>query len=114
MRNEIQALRDLLVHRPMEVVTPLAIFAVTLAVGYLVRRIVLGALAAWHKRTASRPGMILTEALRGPLVIWILILAVHLAIEASSLPAKFTRWSPRARGNQRVNFAGSENASIAK
>jgi len=98
MRSGIRAIRDLLVSHPKELVGPLIIFAVTLAVGYLVRRVFLGALEAWHRRTKSPPGLILTEALRGPLVIWILILAVHLAIESSDLPSRFTRWSPKVLG----------------
>jgi small-conductance mechanosensitive channel len=82
----------------MELIVPLAVFAVTLAAGYLVRRVLLRALRAWNARTETRPGRILTEALRGPMAIWILILAVHLAIESSDLPPRFTRWSPRVLG----------------
>ena len=33
----------------------------------------------------------LYEALRGPTLIWALILAVHLAFQGSDLPAKFTQ-----------------------
>ncbi|PWU00256.1 MAG: mechanosensitive ion channel family protein [Terriglobia bacterium] len=95
MRGGIQALRDLLTNHPTELIAPLAVFAVTLAVGYLVRRVFLRALQAWNKRTQSRSGRMLIEALRGPMAIWILILAVHFAIESSELPARFTRWSPR-------------------
>jgi small-conductance mechanosensitive channel len=82
----------------MDLIVPLAVFAVTLAAGYLVRRVLLRALRAWNARTETRPGRILTEALRGPMAIWVLILAVHLAIESSALPPRFTRWSPRVLG----------------
>jgi small-conductance mechanosensitive channel len=78
----------------MEVALPLIIFFVTLAAGWLVRRLVMRALRAWTARTHSRPGLILTEALRGPILIWVLILAVHLAIQGSEVPARFTRWEP--------------------
>lgn len=99
MRTGIQALRDLVLRHPGELIAPLAIFAVTIAVGYVARRLFLKALTAWHMRTKSRGGLILAEALHGPLAIWILILAVHLAIESSSLPAAVTRWSPRVLGS---------------
>jgi small-conductance mechanosensitive channel len=69
------------------------VFAVVLGVGYLCRRLLLKALAAWSAKTENRAGRILTDALRGPLVIWILILAVHLSIESSDLPAHFTQWT---------------------
>ncbi len=98
MRSGIQGLRELLANRPMELIVPLVVFAVTLAAGYLVRRVLLRALRAWNARTETRPGRILTEALRGPMAIWVLILAVHLAIESSTLPPRFTRWSPRVLG----------------
>ncbi len=95
MRDGLQALRQLLVNHPMELLAPLAVFVITLAIGYVVRSVVLRALRAWHTRTQSRAGGILAEALRGPMLIWILILAVHLAIESSTLPAKVTRLTPR-------------------
>jgi small-conductance mechanosensitive channel len=90
----MQAIRRILLERPMEVALPLIIFFVTLAAGWLVRRLVMRALRAWTARTHSRPGLILTEALRGPILIWVLILAVHLAIQGSEVPARFTRWEP--------------------
>jgi small-conductance mechanosensitive channel len=98
MRSGIRAVRDLLLMHPMRLIVPLIVFGVTLAVGYLARRIFLRAMQAWHRRTQSRAGQILTEALRGPIAIWVLILAVHLAVESSDLPARFTRWSPKLLG----------------
>src|SRR5690349_2115438 len=90
----MQAIRRVLIERPMEVVMPLVIFLVVFAAGWLVRRLVMRALRAWTARTHSRPGLILTEALRGPMLIWALILGVHVAIQASEVPQKFTRWEP--------------------
>ncbi|HEY7391620.1 MAG TPA: mechanosensitive ion channel family protein [Bryobacteraceae bacterium] len=78
---------------PDALLTPLAVFAVVVAVGYVCRRLILKALAAWCKRTNSRIGRILTDALRAPLVIWILILAVHFSIQSSALPSRFTQWT---------------------
>ena len=98
MTSVIRAVRDLLLRHPMQLIVPLIVFGVTLALGYLARRIFLRAMQAWHTRTQSRAGQILTEALRGPIVIWVLILAVHLALESSDLPARFTRWSPKVLG----------------
>src|SRR5579862_374959 len=95
MGSGIQALHDLFVRHPRELIEPSVIFALTLAIGLLVRRVILRALDLWHQRTKSRPGLILTESLRGPLVIWILILAVHFAIQSSELSSRYTRWTPR-------------------
>src|SRR5579885_2947806 len=89
----VSALREFLVAHPQALLTPLAVFAVVVAVGYVCRRLLLKALAAWCKRTNSRVGRILIDALRGPLVIWILILAVHLSLQSSALPSRFTQWT---------------------
>jgi small-conductance mechanosensitive channel len=85
----------MLLTNPRVLATPLIVFAVTMAAGYICWRIFLRALKAWTSRTGSRPGIILTEALSGPVLIWVLILATHLAIQASALPATATRWSAR-------------------
>ena len=95
MRSGFESIRRLLIDHPMEVVVPLIVFVVTLAVGYAVRRVFLGALRAWSARRQSRAGRVFTEALRGPVAIWVLILAVHFAIQVSDLPLRYTRWTAR-------------------
>lgn len=73
---------------PGLLVEPSVVFLVTLGVAWVLRRILLGSLRAWNKRAGGRPGLILAEALRGPTIIWMFILATHLAIESSDLPRK--------------------------
>lgn len=89
----MRAFQRLVLDNPMIVLTPLIVFVATLAVAYGARRAILSAMAAWNNRTKSRSGRVLIDALRGPLLIWALILAVHLAIQLSDLPARYTRWS---------------------
>ena len=91
----MRALERLLVNDPMILLTPLIVFTVVMALAYVARRVILGALGAWNARTRSRSGRILIDALRSPLLIWALILAVHLAIQLSDLPARYTQWSAR-------------------
>jgi small-conductance mechanosensitive channel len=93
MRGALQPLRVIFERHPEQLITPIAVFALVVALGYLCRRILLRALAAWYSKSASRTGLILSESLRGPIVIWILILAVHLAFQSSALPVRFTQWS---------------------
>ena len=88
-------IRRILIENPVELVQPLAIFLATFVAGLIVRRLVLRALDAWTTRTGSRAGLILTNALRGPMLIWTAILGVHLAIEGSDLPARYTGWSTK-------------------
>jgi small-conductance mechanosensitive channel len=91
----MHAFQRMVINDPMIVVTPLIVFAITLAVAWLARRILLGTLRAWNARTGSKPGRILIDAVRGPLLIWGLILAVHLSLELSELPARYTKWSSK-------------------
>lgn len=82
-------------HDPMELVWPLVILAVTFLIGLLVRSLVLRALHAWTRRTGSRPGLILADALRGPMIIWAVIIGAHLAIQGSELPEKYAATSAK-------------------
>ena len=56
---------------------------------WLARRLVLKALRVWTARSQSRAGLILTQVLAGPALIWAVILSVHIAIQTSDLPARF-------------------------
>ena len=87
-----QQLMQSIVKNPMEAIVPLAIFGATFLACWVVRRLVLRALTAWTARSGSRTGAVLFEALRGPTLIWALILAVHLAFQGSELPVRFTQW----------------------
>jgi len=93
MNPAIRALRDLLKNHPQELILPLVVFAVVVALGYLARRLLLRALAAWNAKTQNRTGLILADSLRGPILIWVVILGVHLALQSSALPTRFTNWT---------------------
>lgn len=88
----------MVINDPMVVVTPLIVFVVTMAAVWIVRRLILGALRAWNARTGSRPGRVLVDALRGPMLIWGLILAVHLSLQLSDLPARYRSGSGKTLG----------------
>lgn len=92
----MEALRRTLIHDPMAVVWPAIVFLVTFAAGWLARKLFMRVLRAWIARTNSRPAMILAEALRGPILIWAVILGAHLALQSSELPHKVTTFSAKA------------------
>ena len=91
----MQIIGRILTKNPMELVWPLAIFAAIFLIGWVVRRFILKALRAWTTRTGSRAGRVIAEALSGPILIWAAILALHVGIQSSSLPAKFTDWGAK-------------------
>jgi small-conductance mechanosensitive channel len=85
-----------LANQPRLLIEPGIVFAVTFAIAYLVRSIVLRGLRAWVARTRSQPGHVLLAALTGPTTIWALILAVHLAIQSAPLPRVVTdKYAPK-------------------
>ncbi len=91
----METIRRTLIEKPMELLLPLAIFAATLAAGWVVRRLVLRALNAWTARTGSRAGLVLTKALHGPMLMWAAILGVHLGLQSSDLPDRITAWGAK-------------------
>lgn len=91
----METIRGIVLHDPMVLVWPAGVFLVTFGLGWLVRWLVLRALRAWSARTQSRPALILTEALRGPLLIWVLILGMHLALQSSELPENVTTFGAK-------------------
>ena len=90
----MEAIRRVLMN-PVELALPSAIFAATLLVCWLARALAMKGLRAWTSRTQSRAGLILTDALRGPSLIWILILGVHLAVQSSDLPPATVEWTAK-------------------
>jgi small-conductance mechanosensitive channel len=78
-----------LAKNPAELAWPIVMFGLTLAIGWLVRRLILKGLRGWVARSQSRAGMILAEVLAGPMTIWVVILAAHVAIQSSILPARY-------------------------
>jgi small-conductance mechanosensitive channel len=82
-------LQRLLAQNPAELIWPVVIFLLTVALGWVIRWLILKALRGWVRRSQSRGGAVLIDVLAGPMLIWIVILAAHLAIQSSSLPARF-------------------------
>jgi small-conductance mechanosensitive channel len=92
----MEAIRRILLNNPTALIGPATIFLATFGIGWVVRRLVMRALLAWSSRTQSRAAAILTDALHGPILIWTLILAAHLALQSSELPVKLTEWGAKA------------------
>jgi small-conductance mechanosensitive channel len=87
----MDTIRDFLFRDSVGLVFPLAVLAVTLVVGYAFKRLLFRLLRRWVDRTKSPAAQTFTQALDRPFMIWILILGVHLASEASDLSAPAAR-----------------------
>ncbi|MDA8124401.1 MAG: mechanosensitive ion channel family protein [Deltaproteobacteria bacterium] len=74
------------VHWLLEVLIPLGIFLVVVALGVFSRRVVQTRLARWAGRTQSRLGEAILAAIRTPFWVLCVMLGIYLALEFSSLP----------------------------
>ncbi len=74
---------------PFALIIPLVLFIGTIIAGLILRRILFGAVRKWAARTESRLDVLLTGTLRGPIVLWSIILGLHLATQTSNIPRPF-------------------------
>ncbi len=95
MRGAIEAIRSGVLADPAVWLAPLAIFGAVFVAAWIVRRVLLRAVRAWTARAGSQSAQVLAEALRGPSLIWGLILAAHLAVQASDLPPNAADFSSK-------------------
>jgi len=103
MRN----LKRLIAENPAELIWPVVTFVIFVGLGWVIRWLILKALRGWVRRTGSRGGAVLLDVLAGPMAIWIVILAAHIAIQSSSLPAKFAD-----RGAEVLYFLGMVSVTL--
>ncbi len=68
-------------------VVPVAVFLGVMAAGWFARRLVFRVLAKWAEKSKVRFDDLLVEALRGPFMLWVMMLALYLATNSSRLPA---------------------------
>ena len=79
---------------PFAIIVPVTILAATLLAGLILRRILFGVVREWAAHTNSHLDALLIESLRGPIVLWALILGVHLATQNSQIPRPYLRYVP--------------------
>jgi small-conductance mechanosensitive channel len=90
-----QALRDLLTSHWQHWLPPVLVLLITLAAGWLIRRFLFRALERHAASTKTQIDDILVHTLRGPFMIWMLILGVHLGVQSSRLPPAVLHLSAR-------------------
>ena len=78
------------------VVIPVAVFLATLIAMFWLRRLAYQSLNRWLKRVGWGARAILVQAIKGPSVLWCLIISVFLAVAVSGIPAEWE--SPIGKG----------------
>jgi len=89
------ALQHFLTKHWFQLLGPLCVLLLTLAAGYAVKRLIVRLLRGWAGRSRGQGPHIVTNALAGTFMIWVLILGIHLAAESSDLPVRATLWIGR-------------------
>jgi small-conductance mechanosensitive channel len=67
-------------------VVSLAALGATVLFGYILRRILFRKLAQWSKKTTTQIDDIVISSVRGPFIVWFLILGLYLGLELSKYP----------------------------
>jgi small-conductance mechanosensitive channel len=69
---------------------PVVVIVLILAVGLVVRRLLFKALTRWAQKTSGQFDDIIVRAVRGPFVVWVLMLSIHVASQISPVPEKIS------------------------
>lgn len=85
----MKPIQQIALHNPLELVAPACLLLATLAVGYILKRLIFRALHRWGDSTSSKLDEVLTKSLATPIMIWSLILGIYFATESLELPERF-------------------------
>jgi small-conductance mechanosensitive channel len=77
---------------------PAALFLAIVLAGLVVRRLLFAFVRKWAASTDSQLDQLLTGTLRGPILIWSIILGVHVTSLAADLPRQYQRYIHTAIG----------------
>lgn len=81
------------VQKSLMIVIPLAVFLLTVIVGYILRKILFNRLSFWSKKTKTDIDDIIIASTKGPFIIWCLMLGIYFALAVSELPEDWVRIS---------------------
>jgi small-conductance mechanosensitive channel len=70
----------------IKLLLPVLAIPITIVLGYIIRKIIFDRLTRWSKNTKTQIDDIVISAVKGPFIIWALILGIYIALEISQLP----------------------------
>ncbi|MEK6733359.1 MAG: mechanosensitive ion channel family protein [Candidatus Omnitrophota bacterium] len=79
--NSILSIQNL-----FEILVPASIFLIILICGFIIRKIMFARLNRWSKHTKTQVDDIIIDSIKGPFIIWFLMLGIYFALESSKLP----------------------------
>jgi small-conductance mechanosensitive channel len=82
-------------NHPAQLLVPLALLAAAVLGGLIVRSILFRIIRAWGAGTESNVDVLIARSMRGPVVLWSIILGLHLATQNSEIPKAYLQYIPR-------------------
>ena len=83
-----------LLRDPFALMVPLALLLGTVLGGLILRKVLFRVVRGWAAHTESQLDVLITQSLRGPIVLWSLMLGLHLATQNSEIPRQYLRYVP--------------------
>ncbi len=83
-----------LANDPFGILIPLALFTGTVLAGLVLRHILFRVVRNWAARTGSDLDQVFIGTLRGPIALWSIILALHIATQNSRMPPRYLQYVP--------------------
>ena len=74
---------------PFELIIPVGLLVACIIAGFIGRRLLFGMLQRWARRSESHLDKLVIETLRGPIILWSVILGLHLATQNSEIPRRY-------------------------
>jgi small-conductance mechanosensitive channel len=79
-----------------QMLIPLLVLGSTMIVGFAARQLIFRSLFRWSRKTKNQADDLIVSAIRGPFMIWVLMIGIHLAAQASPLPQKISSMVSKA------------------
>jgi len=89
---DLQRMLEYLRTNWLDLVLPAGTFFAILLAGWAGRRLLFSRLSRWAASTQTQLDDVLIDSLRGPFLLWIVILSVSMATRVSQLPRSATLW----------------------
>jgi small-conductance mechanosensitive channel len=85
--------KETLIQTALRLILPAAILLIVLVFGFILRRLLFRHLAAWAQNTKHKIDNIIISAIKGPFIIWFLMLGIYIALQFPQLSENIVRVS---------------------
>lgn len=73
----------------LDILVPVAVFLITFLAGTILRRIIFRKIMFWASRTKTQVDDIVISSVRGPFLLWFIILGLYFSFHSTDLPPSF-------------------------